>query len=60
MAKANMKRIAKNAANYRQQGLSSKRAMQKAWEDEKGSSKSSSKKPSASTKKKSLLERFFG
>ena len=60
MAKANMKRIAKNAANYRQQGLSSKRAMQKAWEDEKGSSKSSSKKPAASTKKKSLLERFFG
>jgi len=56
-----MKRIAKTAANYRQQGLSSKRAMQKAWEDERSSSKSSSsKKPAASTKKKSLLERFFG
>ncbi len=35
MAKANMKRIAKNAANYRQEGLSSKKAMQKAWDDER-------------------------
>ncbi len=55
-----MKRIAKNAANYRQEGLSSKKAMQKAWDDEraaKAPKKSDAKKPK---KGKSLFDRLFG
>ena len=60
MAKANMKRIAKNAATYRQEGLSSKKAMQKAWDDERASKapkKSAAKKPKNG---KSLFDRLFG
>ena len=60
MAKANMKRIASSAANYRQEGLSAKKAMQKAWDDEraaKAPKKSDAKKPK---KGKSLFERLFG
>ncbi|MFN3588203.1 MAG: hypothetical protein ACK4UP_02405 [Spirosomataceae bacterium] len=58
MAKANMKRIASSAANYRQEGLSQKKAMQKAWDDER--SRQAPKKPQSGKKEKSLFERLFG
>lgn len=55
-----MKRIAKNAANYRQDGLSSKKAMQKAWEDEKATKAPKKAEAKKAKKGKSLFERLFG
>lgn len=60
MAKANMKRIASSAANYRQEGLSAKKAMQKAWDDERARQAPKKSSPQTGKKEKSLFERLFG
>ena len=61
-SKTNMKRIAKSAANYRNDGLSARQAMKKAWDDERKRSGNTGTagRSDKSSKPKSIFERIFG